>query len=249
MKYYLLVLPLLLLAFACKKEDDQIPVVESLTFVNETIDTHEVLLNDTLKIEFSASDNSALSEYRLSLYNNFSFNAAPKTNEALSHFETGTFTGSQFEMGSSFKVITDSALSGLYYSTLQVIDAKKNASDISTRFWRVRRLDEPGLTITLPDMNSDLIYNSSDTLKVEGSVSDNESVSSIQIRISDRTDLTFVQSASVSFPSETISETLDGDYKLQMALNNVESGDYWLFIVVKDNLGNNNYLQSKLSIQ
>lgn len=245
---YWLVIVLAIALLSCKKEDDTIPVVESITFIDAVNDTHEVYLNDTLKIQFSASDNAALSEYRLSLYNNFSFNAAPKANEVLSHYEIGEFTGSQFEVGTAQKTIEDSALAGLYYATLQVIDAEKNSSEISTRFWRIRRFDEPDLTIVSPDLGSDLIYSSSDTLKIEGSVSDNESISSIQIRIAHFDDLSFVQSKSVSFPSGTTSENLIDDYKLEMKLSEIEAGNYWCFVVVKDNLGNTNFLQAKLTI-
>lgn len=239
-----MILSLLFIAFTSCKKDEELPTINYF-HLNNSNDTVSMAFDDTLIIAFEAFDNESLDGYRLTLINNFSFSTA-KTNTLLNDITIENFTMPLIDSVVLPKILTDSNLAGPYFATLEVNDLEGNVSDLQSRNFVITRPDAPNLNLTNIDFNTAISLNLTDSLSVEGTLSDDVDLSSFEVRISDKKALESILSKSYVYSAVETSINLSGENIVKIGLNELDAGNYYIFFILKDNTGNVSFLQNEL---
>jgi hypothetical protein len=240
-----LILGLVILMLSSCEKDEELPSINYF-HLNNSSDTVTFQFDDTVNIAFEASDNQNLDGYRLSLINNFSFTAA-KSNSLLNDITIGKFENPLTDSVVLAKILIDSNLAGPYFATLEVNDLEGNVTELLSRNFVISRPDAPTLNLTNID-NNPITINSTDSLTVEGTLNDDLDLISFQIKISNKKSLESILSKTYSYTEVETTIALSGENLIKIGLNEVETGNYHIFFIVKDNTGNISFLQNELIV-
>lgn len=156
-----------LLLFACKKKDDQAPLVERFLIDGQ----NEQVISSagtTLNVEMSFLDNEELDQYRLKVESQFTKTFTPFELVQVGYL-SGKSASPEFDFASP-----DSLVAGPYLASLEVIDADGNRSEEATiPMLLLNDNDQAVIDVTSPNLIGTYSISKGDTLFLEGTVIDN----------------------------------------------------------------------------
>ena len=247
MKKYLIAtafLCLLAVLNACKdplEVDRSIPVVESAT-VNGSATFVMAVPGDTLFFDLTFSDDQELQKYRIQVIEDFiaPANVAPFDTSVVETLAATTEVTTNAQL-----VIPNDVDAGDFQIQIEVLDHTGNLSDPMVIDMNIAVVGQPSINVTVPNLGVDLVANIGDTLLTSGTISDDEALAQVDVRIFQNTSTgpnTLYLSTYTYQPADLVTvwslDTLELDSVPLNIPTTSSAGTYELVISAFDTLGN-----------
>lgn len=170
MKNILIILLISLLLLACKKSvsDKESPVI-----TNESLSAASVQAGGNIVVKATLIDNNELAAYKIVISDLFPFTIKENYNSTrLSLALSQDIFEETFALNQSITIPTNTA-TGEYKIVITIVDSKGNSATANTLYFSVvNPLTSPSITLLEPIDNN--VYLANDTVKIEGTITDNE---------------------------------------------------------------------------
>ncbi len=169
---------LLFLLTACQKPTDDVrPVFKNLT-VDGATGRAAVTAGTAFTVEFDATDETALSQYRLRITDSL----GNPSDRVYSLNYIADITGNRYHENLHF-TIDSMATAGIYRLLGEALDAEGNTSTKAYFVLDMFHEDQANITITSPDFSAPVAVDAGDTIVLQGSVTDAAGLSEVTVNI------------------------------------------------------------------
>lgn len=236
-------------------EDEQVDntapqILEAL--VNS--EDHDIELNagDKASLEVEVSDNDELSQLKMDIHDLFDGHSHGKSNTTWEMTKIYGLSGSSATLTDSLEVPSP-VIAGPYHFVFRLVDASGNESEFKEVEFVVKNGSEAQFNVTSPDFSTEVHVPKGQSFNLEGSITDNQDLAEILIRISEEEEHSHKKSGAPIYEDEIdLNGTSDTNFDLSI-LNitipaTAETGYYKLLISAKDNEGNYGVFEAEIHV-